>query len=75
MGPHRLGILLELGNFDPVVTVAHARLCGERPDDADLDVEPVYGHIARLAPVAASGCSGLVSVEGRTGGSSQAALG
>lgn len=52
VGHDRLGILLDLGNFEPLVSVSHARFAGETPDDAGLDTEPVYQKIARLAPEA-----------------------
>jgi sugar phosphate isomerase/epimerase len=52
VGPDRLGILLDLGNFEPLIGVSHARLAGAAPDDTGLDVSRVYEHIAMLAPVA-----------------------
>jgi sugar phosphate isomerase/epimerase len=52
VGPEHLGILLDLGNFEPLVTISHARFGGMAPPDAGLDLEPVYDKIARLAPVA-----------------------
>ncbi|WP_326761682.1 sugar phosphate isomerase/epimerase [Streptomyces phaeochromogenes] len=52
VGPEHLGILLDLGNFEPVATIGHARLTGKSFDEAGVDREPVYEHIARLAPVA-----------------------
>ncbi|GGM62861.1 sugar phosphate isomerase/epimerase family protein [Microbacterium saperdae] len=53
VGEHRLGILLDLGNFEPLISVSHARFLGESPIDTGLDTDPVYDAIARLAPVAA----------------------
>ncbi|MFV0253487.1 MAG: sugar phosphate isomerase/epimerase family protein [Beutenbergiaceae bacterium] len=52
VGADSLGILLDLGNFEPVNTVSLARLMGQPADDAALETEHVYAHIARLAPVA-----------------------
>ncbi|MFI6693029.1 sugar phosphate isomerase/epimerase family protein [Streptomyces sp. NPDC050433] len=52
VGPEHLGILLDLGNFEPVSTIGHARLTGETVDESGVDREPVYENIARLAPVA-----------------------
>jgi hypothetical protein len=52
VGPDRLGILLDLGNFEPLISVSHARLAGGSPEDTDLDVSQVYENIALLAPVA-----------------------
>jgi Xylose isomerase-like TIM barrel len=52
VGPEHLGILLDLGNFEPVISVSHARFAGTTIDDTGLDREPVYDSIARLAAVA-----------------------
>lgn len=52
VGADRLGILLDLGNFEPLIGIAHARLAGGTPDDTGLDTTRVYESIARLAPVA-----------------------
>jgi sugar phosphate isomerase/epimerase len=52
VGPDHLGILLDLGNFEPIIAVSHARFAGKTVDDVGLDREPVYDSIARLAPVA-----------------------
>jgi sugar phosphate isomerase/epimerase len=52
VGADRVGILLDLGNFEPLIGIAHARLAGGTPDDTDLDTSRVYESIARLAPVA-----------------------
>ncbi len=48
-----LGILLDLGNFDPLVTVSRARMFGQKPPTDDLDVEEVYRRIGLLAGAAA----------------------
>jgi len=52
VGPEHLGILLDLGNFEPLITISHARFSGENMADVGLELEPVYDKIARLAPVA-----------------------
>jgi len=52
VGPDRLGILLDLGNFDPLVGLSQARFANPDIEDSGLDLEPIYAHIARLAPVA-----------------------
>lgn len=52
VGPDRLGLLLDLGNFDPLVAVSHARFTNPDVEDTGLDLEPMYANIARLAPVA-----------------------
>ncbi len=50
VGRERLGLLLDLGNFDPLVSLSHARFADPDADDAGLDFEPLYANIARLAP-------------------------
>lgn len=52
VGPDRLGILLDLGNFEPLISVSHARFAGGHPEDTGLDMNPVFESIAKLAPVA-----------------------
>jgi sugar phosphate isomerase/epimerase len=47
-----IGLLLDLGNFEPLMTVSRARFNGESPATDHLQVEHVYDHIERLAPVA-----------------------
>jgi len=47
-----LGVLLDLGNFEPLVTVSQARFSDPDYDDKGLDLEPLYKHVRRLAPVA-----------------------
>jgi hypothetical protein len=47
-----LGILLDLGNFEPLVSVSRARFQGENPATNDLDTERVYDDIRLLASVA-----------------------
>ncbi|GLY02758.1 sugar phosphate isomerase/epimerase family protein [Actinoplanes sp. NBRC 101535] len=54
VGADRLGILLDLGNFDPLVGVSHGRFAGADVPDTGLDTTPVYERIARLAPHAAA---------------------
>jgi len=50
VGTDRLGLLLDLGNFDPLVSLSHARFADPDCDDAGLDFEPLYARIAALAP-------------------------
>lgn len=52
VGPEHLGILLDLGNFEPLIGVSHARIMGGDVVDTGLDLEGVYEKIAKLAPVA-----------------------
>lgn len=52
VGRERLGLLLDLGNFEPLVTLSHGRFADPDLDDSLLDFEPLYEAIARLAPVA-----------------------
>lgn len=47
-----LGILLDLGNFEPLVSVSRARFQGENPVTDHLETDRVYDDIQRLAPVA-----------------------
>jgi hypothetical protein len=53
-----LGILLDLGNFEPLVTVSRARFMGEHPPTDGLQVEDVYRRIGALA-----GAASLVHVK------------
>ncbi len=50
VGLDRLGILLDLGNFDPLVGISHARFTNTDVEDTGIDLEPMYAAIARLAP-------------------------
>lgn len=52
VGSDRLGLLLDLGNFDPLVGVSHARFANANVEDVGLDLEPVYAAIAELVPFA-----------------------
>lgn len=52
VGGDRVGILLDLGNFEPLISIAHARLGGAMPEDTGLDTSQVFESIAKLAPVA-----------------------
>jgi hypothetical protein len=47
-----LGILLDLGNFEPLVSVSRARFAGDDLATDHLDTDHVYDRIRRLAPVA-----------------------
>jgi hypothetical protein len=53
VGPAHVGILLDLGNFEPLTTVSRARMMRQPVVDTGLDTEGIYDKIARLAPVAA----------------------
>jgi len=54
VGKDRLGLILDTGNLEPMVTAAHARFDGQPlENEADLDFEPLYDAIAKLAPSAA----------------------
>jgi len=50
VGTDRLGLLLDLGNFEPLVTLSQARFSDPDIDDAGIDFEPLYDRVAALAP-------------------------
>ncbi|GAA1001036.1 sugar phosphate isomerase/epimerase family protein [Subtercola frigoramans] len=50
IGEDRMGILLDLGNFEPVSTVSIGRITGNPVDESGLDVEHIYKKIEMLAP-------------------------
>jgi len=52
VGSDRLGLLLDLGNFEPLVTISHARFLQADVEDSGVDLEPMYAAITELAPVA-----------------------
>ena len=52
VGRDRLGLLLDLGNFEPLVTLSQRRFADPDIDENGLDFEPLYDRIAKLAPVA-----------------------
>jgi sugar phosphate isomerase/epimerase len=52
VGHDRLGLLLDVGNFEPLIGISHARFRGEELPSAGLDLSHVYENIERLAPVA-----------------------
>lgn len=52
VGRDRLGLLLDLGNFEPLIGVSHARFQGRDAQTDGLDFNPVYESIRRLAPFA-----------------------
>lgn len=52
VGRDRLGLLLDVGNFEPLVSLSHGRFANPDLDDSHLDFEPLYDRIATLAPVA-----------------------
>ena len=45
-------LLLDLGNFEPLLSVQMAIFLGTQPP-AEVDVTPIYAAVARLAPYAA----------------------
>jgi len=52
LGAENIGILLDLGNFEPIQSVAQARFSGEHPLDSALETDVVYQRIAAIAPFA-----------------------
>jgi sugar phosphate isomerase/epimerase len=52
VGRERLGLILDTGNLEPMVSAAHARFAGSPLDESQLDFEPMYAAIERLAPFA-----------------------
>jgi Xylose isomerase-like TIM barrel len=52
VGPDRLGILLDLGNFEPLASLSRGRITNPALQVADLNLEPIYRDIALIAPVA-----------------------
>lgn len=52
VGRDRIGILLDLGNFEPMLTVAGAAMTGAPVDPAELDFEPLFTAVGALAPYA-----------------------
>jgi sugar phosphate isomerase/epimerase len=52
VGHDRLGLLLDLGNFEPLISISHGRFRGENLPSAGLDLSHIYENIERLAPLA-----------------------
>jgi len=52
VGHDRLGLLLDLGNFEPLISISHGRFAGKELPTIGIDVSGVYENIERLAPVA-----------------------
>lgn len=52
VGRDKLGILLDLGNFEPINELSAARFLGAEVDEFAIDTEVVYKSIERLAPFA-----------------------
>ncbi|NBC35450.1 TIM barrel protein [Novosphingobium sp. FSY-8] len=50
VGPERLGLLLDLGNLEPLVSLSHARFSDPSMDVSEINFEPLYDSIAKLAP-------------------------
>lgn len=47
-----VALLLDIGNFEPLLSVQMATFMGQQPP-AEVDVTPIYAAVARLAPYAA----------------------
>lgn len=52
IGGDRLGLLLDTGNFEPLISYASAAFTGQQTNSDDVDFAPVYERIERLAPYA-----------------------
>lgn len=52
VGHDRLGLLLDLGNFEPLIAISHGRFAGKELPTVGLDLSHVYESVERLAPVA-----------------------
>jgi sugar phosphate isomerase/epimerase len=52
VGRDRLGLLLDLGNFEPLISISHGRFRGEELPTLGLDLSHVYDNIEQLAPLA-----------------------
>jgi sugar phosphate isomerase/epimerase len=52
VGHDRLGLLLDMGNFEPLVSLSQARFFDPDVQDDGLDLEPLYAAITELAPIA-----------------------
>lgn len=52
VGTDRLGLLLDTGNFEPLISYASAAFTGQKASTEGLDFTPVYERVARLAPYA-----------------------
>lgn len=50
VGSDRLGLLLDTGNFEPVMSAGHAAILGLPTPDVTMNLEPVYDAIRFLAP-------------------------
>ncbi|WP_340318076.1 sugar phosphate isomerase/epimerase family protein [Rhizorhabdus argentea] len=52
VGHDRLGLLLDLGNFEPLISISHGRFAGNEPPSAGIDMSRLYESVEQLAPVA-----------------------
>lgn len=52
IGRDHLGLILDTGNFEPMLSAAEARHAGQPLDETTIDFEPIYEKIAKLAPLA-----------------------
>jgi sugar phosphate isomerase/epimerase len=49
VGPEHLGLLLDTGNFEPLMSVSNAKTSGHPLPERPLDLEPLFGAIEALA--------------------------
>jgi sugar phosphate isomerase/epimerase len=52
VGAARLGLLLDTGNFEPLISYASAAFTGQQVPAEEFDFTPVYERVERLAPFA-----------------------
>jgi len=52
IGDERLGLLLDTGNFEPLIGYASAAFTGQQVPAEQVDFAPVYERVERLAPYA-----------------------
>lgn len=52
IGSDRLGLLLDTGNFEPLIAYASAAFSGQQVPAEEFDFGPVYERVERLAPYA-----------------------
>lgn len=51
VGPARLKTLVDIGNFEPLMSMNFAKMTGKEPP-ASTDLSPLYASLARIAPYA-----------------------
>lgn len=52
VGRDRLGMILDIGNAEPMLSAGRMRAEGEAMDGGSLDLEPLYAMVEQLAPYA-----------------------